>query len=41
MPYKPLFIIYVTVKGLLKGYTVVQKESTSVKKWEWHMHTKL
>ena len=29
--YKPLFIIYV-VKDLVKTYTIVQKQSTSVKK---------
>ena len=29
---KRLFIIHVTVKGVLKSYTVVQKQSTSVTK---------
>ena len=32
MLYKPLFIIHVTVKKLLKSYIVVQKQSTSVTK---------
>ena len=31
MLYKPLFIIHV-VKGILKSYTVVRKQSTSVTK---------
>ena len=35
---KPLFIVYVTV---LKSYTVVQNETPLLKKWAWHMYTKL
>ena len=41
MLYKPLFIIHVTVKVLLKSYTVVQKEVPQLQNWAWHMYTKL
>ena len=41
MLYKPLLIIHVTVKGLLKSNTVVQNEAPQLQKWAWHMHTEL
>ena len=36
--YKLLFIVHVTVKGLLKSYTVVQKtKHLKLQQWAWYI----
>ena len=38
---KPLFIIHLRVKGLLKATLKYKNEAPQLKKWAWHMHNKI
>ena len=38
---KPLFIVHVRVKGLLKVILEYKNEAPQLKKWVWHMHNEI
>ena len=38
---KPLFIVHVRVKGLLKVILEYKNEAPQWQKWAWHMHNKI
>ena len=41
MLFKPLFIIHVRVKGLLKLVLEYKNEMPQLQKWLWHMHNEI
>ena len=38
---KPLFIVHVRVKGLLKVILEYKNEAPQLQKWTWHMHNEI
>ena len=39
--YKPLFIIHVRVKSLLKVILKYKNEAPQFEKWAWHLHNEI